>query len=484
MASAVQLSEMIGRTGQGTRPQVKLRNLYPPINIDWTQTDYQWWDKLRRGKQPGYELGGLFTEPIGEILADWTLGRGFTLETGDAYADQALAAFIKDNLDTLIDWDYDSYTLGDAYLAINPDGTLQGISPPSVEPHRNPINHRDVWGYTVTTRPEQGVRIVDEYHLRTDERDTPYRKLTIQQRGETTEAEFPLLIDKLPIVALHHKRSTNEVFGRPGYEGLRALFAEYDDVFTKGLGGVKLMGNPIPTVEGADDPAQEIENNKTSTETIQHRDGTTEDVPVIDLALLSFLVFGKGASFNFKGPGSGFTEDAGRMLEYLFLLMLQRSRIPEWAWGGAIASSKASVEAQMPAFARFIEGRQRRIGKRIIELAQVWLAYRALVDRRIRPDLAPEIIFSEVMARDEALTRDWADLLLRNGAIRKETAVRAADLPGVDDPTGEVEAAQVEAQDRAALQDEAISREIDRMAAERESNRDPAASGEGDAAFT
>lgn len=138
----------------------------------------------------------------------------------------------------------------------------------------------------------------------------------------------------------------------------------------------------------------------------------------------------------------------------------------------------------MPAFARFIEGRQRRIGKRIIELAQVWLAYRALVDRRIRPDLAPEIIFSEVMARDEALTRDWADLLLRNGAIRKETAVRAADLPGVDDPTGEVEAAQVEAQDRAALQDEAISREIDRMAAERESNRDPAASGEGDAAFT
>jgi hypothetical protein len=450
------IAEMIGRS----MPQaaVQARNLWLQVTADWTQADYGWWDKLARGKQPGYELGALFAQPIADILADWTLGKGVDVGTGDEYTDKALSDFIAENLIELIDYDTDASTKGDSYLGVNPDATLTAIPPNTVDIEPDPLDYRKVWSYKVTTRPNEKITIVDEYRLL----PTAGRTLTIKQGGVDTVYNFSLLADRLPIIHYPQRRGPNEVYGHPVYEALRKLFAEYDDVISKGISGVKVMGNPVPVVEGCEDPEGEMTRNRTDTETITLANGETAEVPVVDFAQLKMLFLGKGATFKFASP-TPFTEDTGRMLEFLFLLMLQHSRIPEWAWGGAIASSKASVEAQMPAFSRFIEGRQRRFEKYLKELVTVWMQIKSLTDRQIRADLPLTVTWPSVVPSDKELMLKWVEYLHGKAHIlTDETAVTLADV--VDDPAAEVEAAQKEAEEKADREEEAMQREIDRMA--------------------
>lgn len=451
----VSVREMIGRSS--TQASIAVRTLFPRVTVDWTQADYTWWDKFRRGKQKGFELGGLFAAPMASILADWTLGKGFDAVTDNDDTDTALAEFVDDVLDILIDWHFDSNTLGDSYLAVNPDGSLTRLPPNTVEVVTNPLDYREVWGYKITTRPDEARTITDEYHIQ----PRAYRKLTVKEGTRTIlEEEYPLLIDELPIIPLRQGVDATEVFGHPRYEGLRTLFAEYDDVLRKSLDGVKLMGNPVPVVENADDPQQELDNNKTDTVTTRLSNGETADVPVIDFSLIKMFFFGPGTRFKFAQPGP-FTQDAERTLVILFLLMLQHSRIPEWVWGGAISSSKASVEAQAPAFETLIKGQQRKVGKAIRILLRVWLKYRALVDPAIKV-LPITLTWPDVLPPNEELRLKWATALRMDNAITKKTFVRASGL--VDDAAAEVVAAEQEALDRQAAQDAAIQQEIDRLA--------------------
>jgi hypothetical protein len=48
------------------------------LNVDKLQSDYVFWDHLRRGKAKGYELGGLFCAPIIRILTSYIFSTGFT----------------------------------------------------------------------------------------------------------------------------------------------------------------------------------------------------------------------------------------------------------------------------------------------------------------------------------------------------------------------------------------------------------------------
>lgn len=465
----VPVREMIGRTASPL--SVAVQNVYATTTTDWTKADPEWWDKLRRGKQKGYELGALFARPISGILADWTLGKGLLLRTGHEATDQALTQFADDHLTTLLDAEEEAVGLGNEYLAVETDGSLTRLSPNLVTPILNPANARDVWGYTVHTKPSENVEITDTYRIK----PTPERRLIIKSTVSLTDGTtaqhvdsdetYPLLIDELPIIPINESASSNEVYGHPYYEALRKLFAEYDDTLSKSLSGVKVMGNPLPVLEEVEDPAAEIDTlsgGRTVTTVLE--DGTQVAIPVIDFAALRMLI--TRGKFKFAGP-DGFTQDAGRLLEFLFLLMLQHSRIPEWVWGGAVASSMASVQAQWPAWERFIQGRQRRLVTPLRAAARVHLKYRALVERGLRPDLKIGVDFPNLASRSEENLRGWTELADKAGAIRKETIVRVADLPGVQDPTAEVAAAAQEGMDRQAVAEAAMQAEIERLAIER-----------------
>ena len=68
------ISEIIGRYTY-TKPIWGARVL---LNVDKVQTDYIFWDMLRRGKAKGYEIGGLFCMPIAQTIVSYVMGDGIS----------------------------------------------------------------------------------------------------------------------------------------------------------------------------------------------------------------------------------------------------------------------------------------------------------------------------------------------------------------------------------------------------------------------
>lgn len=442
------VQEIIGRVAvQG----VSATGLYNQ-SVDASQPDNAFWDALRYGEKADYKLGGLFAEPIARALVSWVLGKGFIatvdLPDEDVIGQQtntALAAFIKDNLPLLLENLEDSYALGNSYTVINVEGSLERISPEQVKIICDPPGSKNVIGYEITS--------VLEKQTITDRYTATERTIITKEGGKESTQKFKNLIGMTPVVHWATKRAANELYGRPIFASLLHLFGRYDRVITKGLNGVELMGQPFPTIEGVDDPQKTLEALSTDSEYFTNSAGQQRLRYKIDFSRIPLLVVGKGGHFKFSSPDP-FTADSGKMLEYLFLLMMQHSGIPEWAWGGAISSSKASVEAQMPAFRNLIDYLRTKLDKAITTLCQIWLRTVSLYTRGITAEAKITLTWPEVVSDDRTITLEYLKYAEERGIITRQTWLEIAALPGVKNSEKEVEAAQEEkAGDREADRD-------------------------------
>ncbi len=438
----ISLRDMIGRVAATSRNWFYNWFTVTPaatVAFDATRPDYMFWDKLYRCKQPTARLGGLFTKPMTEHIKAWTLGKSFKATTGDEKTDTALAEFVRDNLVLLCTLLIDSLRLGDAYVVINADGSLTMASPDCVEVVTDKLDYTKVIAYKITTRLEK-VTIVDEYRL--DGRTVTVKDLD----GIETVTRYKNLLGRLPVKHLKCNSSANEIYGRPIYEALLQAFYEYDDVLDNALKGVKAMGTPIPVLEGVANAEKSLEDLGARTTTFTDADGNVQTGLTVDFQDLDMIV--TDGTFNLKGPNP-FTEDSWRVLKNLFLLFLQHGNIPEWVWGGAIASSKASVDAQMPAFEKFIQGVQLWMGGLLADLCTTWLAMVSLYKPNVRA-LPVSVSYPPVANAEATTILSKVNFALNNGLIRKVTALDLLDL--VDDPAEEVALADDEA---AAMQSQA-----------------------------
>lgn len=444
------VSELIGRYVLGNAQSTLYRSRSYVKTYDETRPDYEFWDKLRRCKAKGYTLSGLFAKRIENIFATWTLGQGVEItlaEGGDPdnendpknLTDQAIADFLEENADTLLDVFRDKLGLGDQWIIVNADGGLSIPSPDSVEPKWDSMDYRRLTSVTVITKTGQET-IEDRY-------DNTSRVLTIKQGGKVvSEMAFQNLIGRLPVVHVPHARSANETYGHPIHEELRPLYDQYDDLIFKQLDGAKLLGNPIPTFEGMEDIGQVIDQNAPATyDTYYDKDGNETTHTQLTLDQNSVMLVGKGGSFKFAGPTVGFTEDTKSALKSLFLLLLDHTGIPEFIWGGEMGSARASTDTQMDQWVRDIKGRQVDNAGWLRDLVELWLATAALVDQALVVDkLAvtwPEVIPADVQMLLKKLTFAKDENLITN-----RTALTLLDI--VSNPEKEVQEAQKEADER------------------------------------
>lgn len=467
------VSEIIGRVANVAPSwQTWAARFLPTKTVDQTVPDYEFWDKLRRGKQSGFKFGGLFCTPILQTISSHVLGEGPTLalvEGGNpdndadprTYTDVQLAAFMQSHYALLADSLIDLYGLGDHYIVINPDSSLSIAPPNTVELERDPFDYRRVVKITITTKTDDA-DIADEY------RDDG-RTVTItwnsekdgHRPGQKEVVEFQNLIGRIPVVHWANDRSANETHGRPIYEPLYKLFSRYDDLVEKALDGAELMGNPIPAFEGMENINETINANATAEDPdYTDIDGNTQTRKTIRFDQLAAIFVGKGGRFDFKSPPAGFTTDIRNMLKSLFLLLLDHTRIPEFLWGGAIASSKASAEVQWPPFVQYIQYKRAQLeGKGadtttgvpamggLLELADIWLRTRALIDPRIVVD-AVAVTWPDLMSDDEALQFEKIQWASGTGKVTDKTALELLAI--VDDPAAEIQEAADEAEQRQA----------------------------------
>ena len=462
-------AELIGRTTIATGQASFYKSRARARTVDETVPDYEFWDRLRRGKARGYTLGGLFSGRIEQIFASWVLGRGVEVALKEAgpddapddprnYTNEQLAEFVgslfeapdggdegdDDEADALLVQVYkDHLGLGDQYVIVNADGSLSVPSPDTVDVERHPLDYRRVTAVEVTTKLPAAT-IVDRY-------EAERRTVTIRERQENggmreTVSEFPNMIGRIPVVSFHHGRSANETNGHPIHEPLRPLYDQYDDTIYKQLDGAKLLGNPLLAFVGMEDIDAVVNaNDPAEQDTYTDKDGNTATRTQLTIDQNAVLMVGKGGDAKFVAPPTGFTEDTKTALKTLFLLLLDHTGIPEFVWGNEMSSSRSSAEVQLTQWVRDVELRQRVIAGPLRRLCKLWLMVRSLVDPRIVVD-ALEATFPPLVEEDEEIKLKRLAFAKDRNLITDATAL--AQLHLVEDPVVEVEAAQAEADAR------------------------------------
>lgn len=450
------VAEIIGR---GTHPMAQAsiyRSRYSALpSLDATIPDYAFYDLLRRGKQPGYKLGALFAKRIEHIFSGWTLGRGVDItltEAGDAdnpddprnYTDGKLSDFLNANHSLFMTVEEDKIGLGDQYIVINADGTLSVPSPDTVEVVRDELDYRMVLAIRITTKLEKAT-IVDEY--RADGRTVTIRTYVDGKPVDRVE-RYANLIGRIPVIHLTHGMSGNETNGHSIHEDLLKLYDQYDNVIHKQIDGAVLLGNPIPTVSGLEDLAAVIDANKPQTPAdYVDQDGAIVTRPELNVDSRSFMLVGKGGKFEMVAPPVGFSADTQQTLKTLFLLLLDRTGIPEFIWGNEMSSARASSDTQMIQWAHDVEGLQKADERWLLEMCMIWLLTVALVDPQIVVD-ALEATWPPVLDENQELKLKAIEMANSHNLLTNKTTLELLQL--VDDAEEEVAKAQVEAEARMA----------------------------------
>lgn len=465
------VSELIGRTAYADSQVTLFRSRARTVSIDTTIPDYEFYDRLRRGKAVGYRLGGLFAKRLERIIAAWVLGDGLvvTLHESTAesipkrrreYTDALLAEFIQGLLDAGTDDDTDDGSdpdlddrsgsllaaayrdalgLGDLYLFINPDGSLSVPSPDTVEQRRDPLDYRRILAYTITTKLER-FTVTDEYRA-------DGRTVTVKQGMQIISVqEFQNLIGRIPVVHIAHDRSTNETNGHPIHEEILELYNQYDDLIYKQIDGAKLLGNPLLAFVGMKDIGAVINANQpAANDTYIDKDGNEAERQQLNIDTNAVLLVGEGGDAKFVAPPVGFTGDTKTTLKSLFLLLLDHTGIPESVWGAELGSARATADTQQSQFVKEIQGWQRDAGGWIVQLCKIWLQTKALTDPKVWVGrLALE--WPPLVQEDKELRLKFVELGRKESLLSDETALELLEL--VENAKAEVERAQGEAEAR------------------------------------
>jgi hypothetical protein len=427
------------------------RSSFRQPNTTWARSDYDYYKRLYRGQVRGLELAGLLTKPIVSKLSSWTLGRAPRWKLDSETSQQALGDWWNDHHpDILAAW-RSALKEADAFFVINSDLSLTLLPPDSVDPIVADDDFGNIIGWRVTqvlTHPETTLRMTveDEYYA-----DRRIHRVTIDgvRRDENT---FPNLLGRIPLIHIANQADAGEVFGHAEAEALLPLFHKYGEVFEAAIEGNVLQGRPTPVLTFATvADLEKFDDENATFETQQLPDGTSQRVKTYEVDLSQLLV-ASGAEFKYESPGN-FTADTAQLLEILFYLILEHSELPEFVFGNAISSSKASAETQLPIFLRFVEARRGEMARWMIEIAEIALGYLALTTPGVAT-ATPILQWEPLDQQDGTLTLETIKWAYMEGLIDELTALQLMPVE-IEDAEAVLAKAKEERAEREAQQQDA-----------------------------
>jgi hypothetical protein len=125
---------------------------------------------------------------------------------------------------------------------------------------------------------------------------------------------------------------------------------------------------------------------------------------------------------------NGTMEDTGKLLEYLFYLIVQASETPEFIFGTAVTSSKASTESQMPVMIKKTDRKRAQLKPALQKLVEAYAYsqmlmgdpdFYAVYNSKVDIDIA----FPPIVDEDKKLTLDTIKMLLEKGIISEKTSI-------------------------------------------------------------
>ena len=460
------------------------------VTLDYDKNNYDlsksvYYASNINGEGKDFLLGSAFGKPIVNSAAAFALGLGFKVKLNGAKkgnsiqeAEDAINKWVTGNLSEIFDWGKHSFRDGDSYLYLDELGEMNEFDPNTVVVITDPLTGA-VIGYNVeekvyeedpqlSSSPTSDPTYVILKEFRTDSiRFTKYESndtnrekgsviyekvYTVDEGAVTPDDGQQFLPDQiqerpLPVIHIANEPEARAIYGNSDYQSSYIFMKEYHTALKSGLQGVSYNNTPIPWLKGVKSKGGLVNASQ------EDGDATGKDKNRLEWGQDTVLYLeGQNADAGFL-QSKGVMEDTAKALEVLFYNILETSETPEFVFGAAVTSSKASTETQMPVVIQKAERKRRALEKPLKSMIQTY------IDRRVRMsdpvflnirDVTNDDItldFPPLIDEDRKLTLDIVKLLVEQGLISNRTTLELLLSTRIPDIDEELEQAQEDAKE-------------------------------------
>lgn len=456
------IQEMVGRTTQAeeTYKQVRAKfGLYQNIStFDVSRTSYSLaraifyanlYTDRKTGKEYGseYLLGAPFGKPIVNIAAGFTVGapiqiienktttdaKKVTVSNSEEKENPTIAnvnQWLEEQQNTLFTIVRNHFRDGDTFVVVEDDGSTVEVPPEDVDIITDSFFPDTVIGYDIYTtikdpnNPNASINYVDEI------RTTYRRRVTQDESGVRTlvpgtlvdyrsEVDGGLEERQLPVVHFANEKEARALYGVSEYQSLYYLMANYHAVLAAAIKGNIYNSNATPVIQGVKNMKQFLDNNFTKDVDGNYR---------LQWDRNKMLVIGEGGSMNMV-QSDGTAADAQTLLEVLFWLIAQNSETPEFAFGTAVQSSKASVSEQTPMLIKKSIRKQGQLKEPLTQLIDLYIDRMSKINpTEFIAGTQFTIDMPDILDKDLNVNLQIVNTLLEKGIITEETSMVMLNL--------------------------------------------------------
>jgi len=374
-----------------------------PYTLDSSRVDYTLARELYRNVNDKYKLGAAFAKPVINTTAGFMGAPAFTYS--DIEADQVLeqaaqkwtGKILRINRNTLRDGDvfarivrvpgrFDNKQIFDLTL----------VPPEWVTPIIDPLT--GAWQTLIIRHP---VVVTDNTGRKTGDYSI-IETLTPRERIIEADSRAPAELRQrngtepnpwgfIPVVHFRNEAEENQLFGCSEIEPIEPFMKAYHDTMFNAVQGSKLFSRPKTKFALKD--VQKFLNDNFDAAEIQSGKLKFADKEIF------LMQENDNVSFITADSGlSGITT----LLKFIFRCLVDVSETPEFAFGTAVSSSKASVSEQMVPLARKIRRKRGMFEEYYGELAGMFLAMWGKVENRRLQSYDVDISWEELSPKADS----------------------------------------------------------------------------------
>lgn len=442
------VKEMIGRTDTDMWTKVTaIWNVYKKPTMDTSKVNYPLAKSFyyasevtdrKTGKKWGikFVLGAVFAKPIVNSITNFVLSSPVQIDIKDKHTKDIVNKWLKDNHGLNLQAVRNSFREGDSYVKINSTAEGHLVAPECVDKIVNPKNIDNILGYDVTyIYQENNTTRTFLIEYRKDAKTT-YELTSGKKVKKATETYKNGKL--LEIVQISNEPEPNALYGNTEYQSCVTLMANYHAVLESAIQNHIYNSTPVPVIEGIENMQEFLEKNGEKDE-----DGNYQ----VKWDGKKMFILGKGATAKMMQI-SDTSKGTETLLNILFWCICQSSETPEFVFGTAVQSSKASVSEQMPIMIAKAKRKQAIVKTYFKKIIELLISQLYVLDKKIKMDLEFDVIMPSIIDEDKKLNLEIIKVLLEQKIITKETAATIAGVgEWVDNIGEEVEKAKKENKD-------------------------------------
>jgi len=452
--------------------------------IDYTKNDYDlfrsiYYASVMNNKGKEYQMAAPLGKPVINILAGYVAGRGVTVSIDDNDdIETDINEWLNQNKGILYDFVKFSYRDGDSFVYIDELGNIRIEEASSVDVMTDPVTGLvigfDVHETTKEVDPvsgrEEGYVYLRQYRtdsvqiLKWKENETREKAEVVFSQvyyNEPGNEQSGLSSRRLPIIHYPNEPEARAIYGNSEFQNLLIILRNYSAVLENSTKSVIYNGTPIPVLKGVQNQdaleAASKDENDTSTSAGKKLEWGSNSV---------LYVNGENGDAKFL-QANGIMDDTAKLLEIYFYLIVQGGETPEFAFGTAVSSSKASTETQSPVLVRKVERKQTQLAKVIELLVETYIEKKQLISDPLylklkNQEYALKVNFPPIDQDDKQLTLETVQWAVEQGILSEKTALELLLADKIKDVTQELKDAAEEAK-KAAEQANAVPEQQNRL---------------------